>query len=125
MVGRRRANSEIAREGYDATIAAYRQTSLDAFQQVEDNLTALRILNDEAGTQREAVEAAQRSLQLSMNRYVGGIVTYLEVVTAQTVALENERTAVDIARRRMDASVSLIKALGGGWDVSQLPKLNG
>lgn len=123
--GRRRANSEIAREGYDATIAAYRQTSLDAFQQVEDNLAALRILNDEAGTQREAVEAAQRSLQLSMNRYVGGIVTYLEVVTAQTVALENERTAVDIARRRMDASVSLIKALGGGWDVSQLPKLNG
>jgi NodT family efflux transporter outer membrane factor (OMF) lipoprotein len=123
--GRRRANSEIARAGYDATVAAYRQTSLDAFQQVEDNLAALRILNEEAGTQREAVTSAERSLELSMNRYKGGIVTYLEVVTAQTVALENERMAVDIARRRMDASVSLIKALGGGWDVSQLPKLKG
>jgi outer membrane protein TolC len=125
MVARHRANSEIAREGYDATVAAYRQASLDAFQQVEGNLAALRILNDEAGTQRAAVEAAERSLELSMNRYKGGIVTYLEVVTAQTVALENERAAVDIARRRMDASVSLIKALGGCWDVSQLPKLNG
>jgi NodT family efflux transporter outer membrane factor (OMF) lipoprotein len=123
--GRRRTNSEIAREGYDATVAAYRQASLDAFQQVEDNLAALRILDDEAGTQRAAVEAAERSLDLSMNRYKGGIVTYLEVVTAQTVALENERAAVDIARRRMDASVSLIKALGGCWDVSQLPKLDG
>ena len=121
--GRRRAVSEAATADYDALVATYRQTSLDAFQQVEDNLAALRILSQEARTQHAAVAAAQRSLDLSMNRYTGGLVTYLEVVTAQSTALADERTEVDILRRRMDASVLLVKALGGGWDRSQLPAL--
>ena len=68
-----------------------------------------------------AVEAAQQSLDLSLNRYKGGLVTYLEVIVAQSIALQNESTEVDILRRRMDASVLLIKALGGGWDVTKLP----
>ena len=119
--GRRRANLEITQSGYDAAVADYRQTTLDAFQQVEDNLAALRVLSEEAETQRAAVAAAQRSVQLSLNRYQGGLVTYLEVSTTQSTALANERTAVDIQRRRMDASVLLIKALGGGWDAHSLP----
>jgi NodT family efflux transporter outer membrane factor (OMF) lipoprotein len=121
--GRRRAQQQSSEFNYDATVATYRETALDAFQQVEDNLAALRVLEQETGTQRAAVAAAQKSLELSTNRYTGGLVTYLEVVTAQGTALENERTAVDIERRRMDASVLLIKALGGGWDSTKLPKL--
>ncbi|HVW84984.1 MAG TPA: TolC family protein, partial [Bryobacteraceae bacterium] len=121
--GRRRANEQAVTANYDAMVAQYRQTTLDAFQQVEDNLAALRILEQETKTQSAAMASARRSLELSMNRYTGGLVTYLEVATAQTVALENERTAVDIQRRRMDATVLLIKALGGGWDVSKLPRV--
>jgi NodT family efflux transporter outer membrane factor (OMF) lipoprotein len=121
--GRRHATNDAALAAWKASVATYRQTSLDAFQQVEDNLAALRILARESETQRGAVASAQHSLDLSMNRYTGGLVTYLEVVTAQSTALANERTAVDIQRRRMDASVLLVKALGGGWDVSQLPAL--
>ena len=120
--GRRRATQQSAQFNYDALVATYRQSALDAFQQVEDNLAALRILEHEAATQREAVNAAERSLQLSTNRYTGGLVTYLEVVTAQSAALANERTAVDILRRRMDATVLLVKALGGGWGITKLPK---
>jgi outer membrane protein TolC len=123
--GRRRATQQSAEFNYDATVAAYRETALDAFQQVEDNLAALRVLENETRTQRAAVVAAERSLELSTNRYTGGLVTYLEVVTAQSAALSNERAAVDIVRRRMDASVLLVKALGGGWDTSRLPKLAG
>jgi NodT family efflux transporter outer membrane factor (OMF) lipoprotein len=119
--GRRKATSEAAAAGYDATVAEYRQTALNAFQEVEDNLAALRILSDEARIQRSAVEASEESLALSTNRYKGGLVTYLEVITAQSIALGNERTEVDIERRRMDASVLLIKALGGGWDAGSLP----
>jgi outer membrane protein TolC len=121
--GRRRATQQASEFNYDALVATYRETALDAFQQVEDNLAALRVLEKETETQQAAVTAAERSLQLSTNRYTGGLVTYLEVVTAQGAALSNERTAVDIQRRRMDASVLLIKALGGGWDTTQLPKL--
>jgi NodT family efflux transporter outer membrane factor (OMF) lipoprotein len=121
--GRRHATNDAALAAWNATVANYRQTSLDAFQQVEDNLAALRILAKESETQRGAVASAQRSLDLSMNRYTGGLVTYLEVVTAQSTALANERTAVDIQRRRMDASALLVKAPGGGWDASQLPVL--
>jgi outer membrane protein TolC len=94
---------------------------LTAFQDVEDNLAALRILSDEAKQQADAVRSAERSLEIANNRYRGGITTYLEVVTAQTTALGNERTAVQILSRRMTASVNLIKALGGGWNVSNLP----
>jgi len=84
----------------------------------------LRILDDEARTQSVAVNAAEHSLQLSNNRYRGGVVTYLEVITAQSTALSNERAAVDILRRRMNATVLLIKALGGGWNASGLPSVS-
>jgi NodT family efflux transporter outer membrane factor (OMF) lipoprotein len=121
--GRRKAQSEAARAAYDASVAFYRQTTLTAFQQVEDNLAALRILGDEAQQQREAVESANKSLQLFTNLYLGGEDPYLQVITAQTVALMNQRNDVDIQRRRMEASILLVKALGGGWEVADLPKL--
>ncbi len=120
-VGRRRAVSEQARAAYDESEANYRQTVLTALQEVEDNLATLRILNDEAKAQEAAVAAAEHSLELSTNRYKGGVVSYLEVTTAQSTALADERAAVDILRRRMTASVSLIKALGGGWSSANLP----
>jgi NodT family efflux transporter outer membrane factor (OMF) lipoprotein len=119
--GRRRATSESARADYDAAVATYRQTSLTAFQEVEDNVAALRILENETQQQQEAVASAQESLQLFTNRYKGGVDTYLQVITAQTIELANERNAIDILRRRLDASVLLVKALGGGWNVSNLP----
>jgi NodT family efflux transporter outer membrane factor (OMF) lipoprotein len=120
--GRRRATSESARANYDATVATYRQTSLTAFQEVEDNVAALRILENETQQQQQAVASSQESLQLFTNRYKGGVDTYLQVITAQTIELANERNAIDILRRRLDASVLLVKALGGGWDVSNLPQ---
>ncbi len=122
--GRRRSVSEQARAAYDQTAANYQQTVLSAFQEVEDNLAALRILADEANTEAVAVAAAQRSLQLSMNRYNGGVTTYLEVTTAQAAALTDERTQVQILGRRMTDTVLLIKALGGGWDTSELPDIH-
>jgi NodT family efflux transporter outer membrane factor (OMF) lipoprotein len=121
--GARRAAVEEARANYNESVDNYRQTVLTAFQEVEDNLSALRVLQGEAATEQGAVAAAQHSLALSESRYRGGVANYLEVTTAQSAALVNERTAVDILARRMAASVLLIKALGGGWDVSQLPKL--
>jgi len=120
--GRRRATSTAAGANYDATVANYREYTLTAFQQVEDNLVALRILSQEAQQQKDATASAQESLQIFTNRYVGGEDPYLQVLTAQSIALQNERNDVDILRRRMDASVLLIKALGGGWTVSDLPK---
>ena len=120
--GRRRAQVQSAVAAYDATVANYRQTALTAFREVEDNLSTMRILEEESAMQQEATSAAENSLELSMNRYKGGLVTYLDVITAQSIALTNERTDVDILRRRMDASVLLIKALGGGWNVSKLPQ---
>src|SRR5262249_38056418 len=104
-------------------VATYRETTLDAFQQVEDNLAALRVLEQEAQQQARAVISARESLQLFTNRYKGGVDTYLQVITAQTAALTNERNEVDILRRRIDASVLLVKALGGGWNVADLPEL--
>ena len=121
--GRRRATSEQTLAGYDAAVATYRQTTLNAFQEVEDNLAALRILSQESEQQKAAVASAQESLQLATNRYTGGLDNYLTVLSAQAIALFNERNDVDVLRRRMDASVLLIKALGGGWNVSQLPKV--
>jgi len=122
-VGRRRALSEQARAAYDESEANYHQTVLTALQEVEDNLATLRTLNDEAKAQQAAVAAAEHSLDLSTNRYKGGVVSYLEVTTAQSTALADERAAVDILRRRMTASVSLIKALGGGWNSANLPSV--
>jgi len=121
--GRRASVSEQANASYDETVANYRQTTLTAFQQVEDNLVALRVLQQEAANQHEATLAAQSAEQIFNNRYVGGLDTYLQVVIAQTAALNNERNDIDIMRRQMDASVLLIKALGGGWNVTDLPKL--
>jgi NodT family efflux transporter outer membrane factor (OMF) lipoprotein len=120
--GRRRATTEAANANYDGTVATYRQTALTAFQEVEDNLAALRILEKEALQQQEATASAQESLQLFTSRYEGGVDNYLQVITAQTTALANERNDIDIQRRRMDASVLLVKAVGGGWDTAQLPK---
>jgi outer membrane protein TolC len=99
----------------------YRQDVLTAFQDVEDNLAALRVLADEAGQQDLAVQSARRSLDLSLDRYRGGIAIYIEVITAQNALLANQRTAIGIRTRRMTAGVLLVKALGGGWNVSQLP----
>jgi NodT family efflux transporter outer membrane factor (OMF) lipoprotein len=122
--GRRASLSEQANASYDETVANYRQTTLTAFQQVEDNLIALRVLQQESENQHQATLAAQSAEQIFNNRYVGGLDTYLQVVTAQTTALNNERNDIDIMRRQMDASVLLIKALGGGWNVTDLPALN-
>jgi NodT family efflux transporter outer membrane factor (OMF) lipoprotein len=121
-VGRRRALNNQAMAAYDSTVASYRQTVLTAFQEVEDNLAALRILEEEAGVQAEAVQAAERSLELSNTRYDGGVTSYLEVITAQNAALSDEVTAVNILGRRMASAVLLIEALGGGWDRSNLPR---
>ncbi len=120
--GRRRGVSEQAFADYNGTVANYRQTTLVAYQQVEDSLAALRILADEANQQHQAVLAAEESERIFNNRYVGGVDTFLQVITAQTAALNNQRNEIDIMRRRMDASVLLVRALGGGWDVAQLPK---
>jgi NodT family efflux transporter outer membrane factor (OMF) lipoprotein len=119
--GRRHALTEEARAGYEENVANYRQTVLQAFQEVEDNLSGLRILNSESSAQQRAVESAQRSLSISTNRYKGGVTTYLEVITAQATQLSNERTAADITTREFAASVQLVKALGGGWDNTKLP----
>ncbi|HEX4066989.1 MAG TPA: efflux transporter outer membrane subunit [Acidobacteriaceae bacterium] len=119
--GRRHAVKESAIAGYDSSVANYRQTTLDAFQQVEDNLAVLHVLSTEAEQQHQATAAAEQTLQLFMNRYTGGVDTYLQVVTSQTTALNNERNDIDIMRRQLDASVLLVKALGGNWNRSQLP----
>ena len=120
--GRRRAASDEARTGYDFAVASYREIVLTGFQQVEDNLAALRILEQEAGVQAVAVKAAEKSLELSNTRYTGGVTSYLEVITAQNAALASEVTAVNILGRRMASAVLLIQALGGGWDRSSLPE---
>jgi NodT family efflux transporter outer membrane factor (OMF) lipoprotein len=121
-VGRRRAFTDEARAAYDAQVATYRENVLTGFQQVEDSLATVRILEHEADVQDEAVVAAQRSLDLSITRYKGGVTTYLEVITAQSAALSDQVTAVDILGRRMANTVLLIQALGGGWDKSSLPE---
>jgi outer membrane protein TolC len=121
--GRRRAVRTMASADYDAAVANYRQTTLTAFQQVEDNLSALRILEVEAQQQHASTASAEQSLDHSQARYEGGADTYLQVITWQTVALNNGRNDIDIRRRRMEASVILIKALGGGWNTAQLPRV--
>ena len=121
--GRRRAVTQQARDNHEATVASYRENVLEAFEQVEDNLAALRLLDQELTTQQVAVASARRSVDLSTVRYKRGITTYLEVLTAQSIALSDERVAADLMTRRMTASVQLVKALGGGWDRSQLPKM--
>jgi NodT family efflux transporter outer membrane factor (OMF) lipoprotein len=119
--GRRRAATAETMANRDAAAATFRQDVLTAFQDVEDNLAALRILAEEGTQHADAVASAEQSLSLAMTRYQAGVTTYLEVITAQSAALANQITAVEILTRRMTASVELIKALGGGWNVSDLP----
>ena len=121
--GRRRAVTQQARDNHAAAVASYRENVLEAFQQVEDNLAALRLLDQELATQQIAVASARRSVDLSTMRYKRGITTYLEVLTAQSIALADERTAADLMTRRMTASVQLVKAVGGGWDRTELLKM--
>jgi NodT family efflux transporter outer membrane factor (OMF) lipoprotein len=120
--GRRHALTDQARAAYDFQLASYRESLLTGFQQVEDNLAAVRILENEAKVQDEAVVAAERSLDLSVTRYKGGVTSYLEVITAQSAALSDQVTAVNILGRRMANTVLLIQALGGGWEKSSLPQ---
>lgn len=121
--GRRHAITRQARDAYEQQVANYRQAVLAAFQDVEDNLAALRILSNESAQEQLAVAAAQRSLNINTTQYKGGVATYLQVLTAQTALLTNQRTQADISTRQFVASVQLIRALGGGWDTTQLPKL--
>ncbi len=114
--GSLQALTDQARAAYDGAVASYRQTVLTGFQEVEDNVAALRILEREALVQEAAVKASQQSLTVTMNQYKAGTVSYLNVIVAQTTALTNERATADIAGRRMTATVLLIKALGGGWE---------
>jgi len=118
--GRRQAVTEQAQATYDATVATYRETVLTALQGVEDNLGALRILEAEAGQQAKAVQAAEDTLALAVNRYKGGVTTYLEVIVAQSAALNAEQTALALSTRRMTTSVQLVKALGGGWAAASM-----
>jgi outer membrane protein, multidrug efflux system len=118
--GRRRAEVDFAKSGYGASVANYRQTVLTAFQEVEDSLSGLGVLAEAGETQQQAVNAAQRALQISNDRYTGGLVTYLDVITAEQNLLDAQRLATQILGQRLVTSVSLVKALGGGWDSSSL-----
>ncbi|MBI2224876.1 MAG: efflux transporter outer membrane subunit [Betaproteobacteria bacterium] len=119
--GLRRALTAQAIAVYDANVAAYRQTVLSGFQEVEDNLAALHTLEQEARVQADAVEASRQAVELTLNQYKAGTVNYLNVVAVQTAQLTNERTATSILGRRLTAAVTLVKALGGGWSTAELP----
>ena len=116
--GLRRAQTDFAIAAYDANAAFYRQTVLTGFKEVEDNLAALSILEEEAAVQSQALQSARQSVVLVTNQYKAGLVSYLNVATVQATALNSERAAVDILNRRLNATVLLIRALGGGWNAS-------
>jgi NodT family efflux transporter outer membrane factor (OMF) lipoprotein len=118
--GRNRANLAAARAAYDESVASYRQSVLTAFQQVEDGISNLSTLSQALATQSAAVEDARRALAIANNRYVGGVTTYLDVITAQTTLLTSERLETQLLGQQMVSSVYLVKALGGGWDASQI-----
>jgi outer membrane protein TolC len=122
--GLRRATMDQYRATYDQTVANYRETVLVAFQQFEDNLASLRILSQTIDQQDAAVEAAARSLREATVRYKTGLDPYLNVIVAQTILLNDQQTAVNFRMEKMVASVQLIKALGGGWDVKSIPSAN-
>ena len=112
---------EQARALFDQNVASYRQTVLTGFQQVEDELSTLRILQQQAAVEVEAVKTAQEAARLTLNQYKAGTVPYSSVITAQTTALQAEETALGVTENRLTASVTLIEAIGGGWDASKLP----
>ncbi len=118
--GARRAQTQFAKAGYDASVATYRETVLNAFREVQDDVTGLTVLEQAIRTQQQAVDAARRTLDIATNRYVGGLVSYLDVVNAQQNLLNNENELAVIRGQRLVTSVLLIKALGGGWDASSL-----
>jgi len=120
--GQNRATLAASRATYDQSVANYRESVLEAFQQVEDGLSGLSMLDQAAKTQQTAVEDSRRALDIANNRYVGGVTTYLDVITAQSTLLSNERLATQILGQQMVTSVFLVKALGGGWDDSQLQR---
>jgi NodT family efflux transporter outer membrane factor (OMF) lipoprotein len=120
--GQRHALTDQARHNYEAQASAYKNTVFLAFQDVEDQLSGMRVLEQEAGVEREAVASAQHSFNVSNQRYKGGVTSYLEVLTAEATLLQNEQTEVSLQTRQFVDSVALIRSLGGGWDVSQLPK---
>jgi outer membrane protein TolC len=120
--GQRRALTSQARHNYEAQAAAYRNTVFHAFNDVEDQLSGLRVLEQESGDEQRAVASAQNSFNLSNQRYKGGVTSYLEVLTAEATLLSNQRAAIDLQARQFGSSVGLVRALGGGWDASQLPK---
>jgi len=120
--GLRRAVTEQARAAYDAQVATYRQTVLTGFQEVEDNLAALRILDEEAAIQQDVVDGARHALALTENQYRAGVVGYLNVIAAQQVLFNNQRSQFDILGRRLTAAVALVRAMGGGWTTEELAK---
>ncbi len=120
--GLRHALTDQARHTYEAQAAAYRSTIFQAFNDVEDQLSSLRILEQESAVEDRAVASAQHSFDLSNQRYKGGVTSYLEVLTAETALIQNQRTAIDLRTRQFVASVGLVRSLGGSWDASQLPK---
>jgi outer membrane protein TolC len=120
--GQRRALTSEARHTYEAQVAGYKNTVILAFNDVEDQLSSLRILEQETGAEQKAVASAQHSFEISNQRYKGGVTSYLEVLTAEQALLQNQRTAIDLQTRQFAASVGLVRALGGGWDTTQLPK---
>ena len=120
--GSRSAQVEQARAVFDQNVASYRQTVLTGFQQVEDELSTLRILQQQAVVEVEAVKTAQEAARLTLNQYKAGTVPYSSVITAQTTALQAEETALGVTENRLTASVTLIEAIGGGWDASKLPR---
>jgi multidrug efflux system outer membrane protein len=120
--GRNRANLAAAHAVYDESVATYRESVLEAFQQVEDGLSGLSMLDQALKTQQTAVEDSRRALDIANSRYVGGVTTYLDVITAQSTLLTSERLATQLLGQQMVTSVFLVKALGGGWDTAEMQK---
>jgi len=120
--GQRHALTDQARHAYEAQAAAYRSQVLLAFNDVEDQLSGLRILEQESGAEQKAVASAQHSYEISNQRYRGGVTSYLEVLTAEAALLQNQRASIDLETRQFATSVGLVRSLGGGWDARQLPK---
>jgi len=120
--GQRHALTDEARHSYEAQAAGYKSTVIQAFSDVEDQLSSLRVLEQETGVEQKAVASAQHSFDISNQRYKGGVTSYLEVLTAEQALLQNQRTAIDLQTRQFVSSVGLVRSLGGGWDTTQLPK---
>src|SRR5262249_10879431 len=121
--GVRRAQTQFAKAGFDASVASYRETVLNAFGEVQDDVNGLLVLNEAQKTQQDAVDAARRQMDIAESRYKGGLLSYLDVVNAQQNLLNNEQQMAVIRGQKLVTSVLLVKALGGGWDASSLSAL--